>query len=375
MIDVLIQNGTVIDPAEGLHGSYDLAIHEGKILKISPQGSMDATQATATIDVKGRFVVPGLIDIHTHVFPGATYLGIEADRVGVCQGVTTVVDAGSTGVNDFDKFIRDVVTKSSTQILAWINIAGDGLCQGRAELSDLANVEIDRTVELIRQYPLIRGIKVRMSSSVLGTSGIKPLLKAKEAAEKARVPLMVHIGNGPPGLGDILALLGKGDIVTHAFHGKRGGILNEEGELIPEAQSALARGVLFDVGHGTSSFSFSTMDRAKRAGVKPYTISTDIYRENYQGPVGSLAATLSKFLALGYSLDEVVALATANPANALGLSGSHGSLAIGRRADVTILNLAEGSFDFVDAEGSHLAGRQLLHPQCTIRAGKVLTCK
>lgn len=374
--DLVIRNGTVIDPAQGISSAADLMIHQGKVVEIRPTGNTDeAVTALKIIDATGCVVTPGFIDIHTHVFPGATELGIEADRVGVCQGVTTLVDAGSTGANDFPRFVSEVVDKSSTEVLAWINIAGDGLCKGRAELADIGNLDINRTVALIEQQSMIRGIKVRMSSSVLGPSGLIPLTMAKEAARKVRVPLMVHIGNGPPGLADILDLLDRGDVVTHAFHGKRGGIFTVDGELIRQAQQALARGVIFDVGHGTSSFSFHTMKRSKATGLKLHTISTDIYAENYQGPVYSLATTLSKFLALGYTLDEVVAAATLVPARVLGLENSHGTLGVGRTADVTILRLANGEFDFVDAEGIHLVGRQLMKPHYTIRAGKVLTCK
>lgn len=371
--DTVIHSGTVLDPARGINGKYDLAIHNGRIAGLFPPGG--EARGRTVIDAGGCFVVPGLIDIHAHVFPGATSLGIEADRVGVRQGVTTVLDAGSAGADNFSQFVKDIVDPSSTEVMAWVNIAGAGLSGGRAELADIGQLDVARAVELIGQWPLIRGIKVRMSRSVLGASGLTPLKIAKEAAAKARVPLMVHIGNGPPGLKDILDLLDGGDVVTHAFHGKPGGILDEEGELTTQARKALARGVLFDVGHGKESFSFHTMARVKKLGIKSFTISTDIHRENYQGPVYSLATTLSKFLALGYSLAEVVAAATVLPAKLLRLADSHGSLERGRTADITILSSTGGAFDFVDSENNHLNGGQLLEPRYTIKAGKVLTCE
>lgn len=372
----VIKNGLVLDPSAGINGKHDLVIKDGKTTEIGLAGSIGQNIQSATcIDATDCLVVPGLIDIHTHVFQGATETGIQADLIGVDQGVTTVVDAGSAGANTFAKFVAEVVDKSSTRVLVWLNISSEGLCAGRTELKDLTKLEIGSTVDLIRQYPIIRGIKVRMSSSILGNSGLKPLEIAKKAAREARVPLLVHVGNGPPALGEILDLLDMGDIVTHAFHGKPGGIINDRGELIPQAERALKRGVRFDVGHGTESFSFRTMMRSKAAGVGLSTISTDLYLGNYHGPVCSLSLTLAKFLALGYTLEQVIAAATSEAAKTLGLSDKLGTLAKGRVADISILKLQQGEFDFIDSEKNHLVGQQLLQPIYAIRAGAVFRCK
>jgi len=372
----VIKNGLVIDPSAGINGKHDLVIKDGKISEIGLAGSIGQNiQSSTCIDATDCLVIPGLIDIHTHVFQGATETGIQADLIGVDQGVTTVVDAGSAGANTFAKFVAEVVEKSSTRVLAWLNISSEGLCAGRTELKDLTKLEIGPTVDLIRQYPIIRGIKVRMSSSILGNNGLEPLKIAKKAAREAKVPLLVHVGNGPPALGDILELLDRGDIVTHAFHGKPGGIVNEQGGLIHQAELALERGVRFDVGHGTASFSFQTMMRCKAAGVRLSTISTDLYLGNYHGPVCSLSLTLAKFLALGYTLEQVIAAATSEAAKALGLSDKLGTLAKGRVADISVLKLQQGEFDFIDSEKNHLVGQQLLQPIYAIRAGAVFRCK
>lgn len=374
-VDIVVRNGKVLDPATGLSGLYDLAILEGKIMEIRRTDSDgEAFVAKAEIHADGNLVVPGLIDLHVHAFPDSTTIGIDADQIGIRHGVATVVDAGSVGVDYFSKFYKEVVARRNTEVLCWINIAKTGLCEGRTELKDIGNVEIDRTVEFIQQWPLIRGIKVRMSSSILGANGLKPLEMAKIAAEKARVPLMVHVGNGPPELKDILDMLDRGDVITHIFHGKSGGIFCADGTLLPAAQKALARGVLFDVGHGKASFNFNTMKRARKAGIKLNTISTDIHLENWQGPVYNLTTTMSKFLALGYAIDEVVAAVTVAPATALRLSDTHGSISVGRPADVTVLNVAAGEFNFTDAENNHLVGKQFLAPQFAIKAGKIFTC-
>lgn len=370
---ILIRNGVVIDPASGINGKYDLVISHGLVAGINaPDKTYIDTGDLTVLDAADCLITPGLIDLHTHIFPIRTSLGIGADTVGIEQGVTALVDAGSAGAGTFAVFVDEVVNKSVTQVLAWLNIADAGLCLGLSELQDLSKLDIARTVACIQQYrPFICGIKVRMSSSVLGASGIKPLEIAKKAANQAHIPLMVHIGNGPPALGDILDLLEQGDVVTHAFHGKDGGIFNKASELIPQAQRAVKRGVLLDVGHGLSSFSFTTMLKAKAIGLRPHTISTDIRLENYRGPVHSLAMTLSKFLAIGYSLEDVVTAATMMPAKVLGLSGCLGSLVIGQPANVSVMTIAQGEFDFTDAENRHLTGIQLLQPKYAIRRGKV----
>lgn len=373
--DLLIKNGMVIDPVSKIHRKYDIAVDAGRIFSIHrPEDFGLANSAKEMLDVQGSLVTPGLIDLHAHVFPGDTELGIDADLVGVQQGVTTLVDAGSAGAVTFPRFAKNVVEKNTTQVLAWINIAGDGLCSGRDELSDLTKLDKENVAERIGQYPLIRGIKVRMSSSVLGNSGLLPLKIAKKLSREVGLPLMVHIGNGPPELGDILDILDAGDVLTHAFHGKKGGIFNGD-EVLPEVRQALKRGILFDVGHGNSSFSIQTLQKAQRAGIKPYSISTDIYLANFNGPVYSLTTTLSKFLAFDFSLDEVIAAATVAPAVILGMEHEIGSLQVGRIADISILTIEDGVFEFVDAENKSFKGRQLLQAKFTIKAGKVLKCR
>ncbi|WP_434512365.1 amidohydrolase/deacetylase family metallohydrolase [Desulfitobacterium sp. AusDCA] len=372
-VDLLIKNGTVLDPSQQLKGKYDVVVSEGRITEFYQLGAISAELAPKEIlDASDCFVTPGLIDIHTHAFECGTALGINADSVGVQQGVTTIVDAGSTGVDTFEEFVQKVVQKSTTQVLAWINIARDGLRSSLSELADLENLAPQETIEMIRQNELIRGIKVRMSGSVVKESGLRPLLIAKKAAQTADVPLLVHVGNAPPALGEILEVLGKGDVMTHTFHGKAGGIIDSKGELIPQARAALQRGVLFDIGHGSASFSFLTMKRAKELGIKPYSISTDIHKRNLNGPVHSLLLTLSKFLALGFSLEEVIEASTSAPAKMLGLSDKIGTLKIGTVADISVLSIDKGSISFTDSDGNKLVGQQLLQSKYTIRAGKVI---
>jgi len=374
-VDLLLKNGRVIDPSIGLAGMYDIAITNGNISGIFQQGqSPTDDQAERVLDVNGCIVTPGLIDLHTHVFEEETTLGVLADRVGVQQGVTTVVDAGSAGSDTFELFHEKSVKPASTQVLAFLNIAGDGLCRGLSELADLSRLAPGESAKIIKRFPLIRGIKVRMSASVVKNSGIQPLKIAKELANEVNLPLMVHIGNAPPALPEILELLEEGDVVTHAFHGKKGGILDSSGRLIPAVTSAIQRGVLLDVGHGTSSFCFDTLRQAIREGVLPFSISTDIYQQNIEGPVHSLATTMNKCVAVGVPLEKVIEATTVAPAKVLGLSHEIGTLRQGTIADVTIIKIANTPSTLTDSEKNQIQTDSTLQPQYTIKAGKVMKC-
>jgi dihydroorotase len=379
-VDLLVRNGLVIDPSQNLNGHYDLAIREGRIVALYekkkdanvPEGDVDADE---TVDADGCLVTPGLIDLHAHVFPTRTYLGVEADRVGVEQGVTTLVDAGSTGVWSFDGFLEEAVRPSVTRILAFLNISGDGLCGGGGELADMSRLTPREAAALISEQPILRGIKARMSSSVVKQNGVRPLLVAKEAAREAGVPMMVHIGNAPPQLTEILPLLDRGDVVTHAFHGKKGGMFDDSGELIPEALDALERGVLLDIGHGESSFSFHTLRFAQAKGIAPHVISTDVHRRNLDGPVHSLTHTLTKFLAMGYALEDIIAASTIAPARILGMEDEIGTLKPGACADVTILQIQKEQTLLTDCEQETVETNERLVAHQVITSGKVLTCK
>ncbi|MDJ1133758.1 amidohydrolase/deacetylase family metallohydrolase [Streptomyces iconiensis] len=367
MYELLVSGGLLADPERGTTEPGDLAVHEGRIAATGAPGSL---QGRETLDADGLLVTPGLIDLHTHVYADRTGLGVDADAVGVRQGVTTVVDAGSCGSDDWPHFRDHVVAGAVTRVLSWLNISRHGLVRGHRELAGGAR-DIDTagtSAVLAAHRGTVRGIKVRMSRSVLGGSGLAPLRTAKETAGAHGLPVMVHVGNEPPALADVLDLLGHGDVVTHAFHGKDGGLFGPAG-LLPEAGAAVERGVRFDVGHGSASFAFRTAERALEAGIRPYTASTDLHCRNVDGPVHSLTSTLSKLLALGMPLTEVLACATTRAARVLGLDGELGTLRTGAAADLSLLRLREAPVTFTDATGERREGRRSLVPYAVVRAG------
>lgn len=367
MYERVVSGGLLADPEHGTAEPGDLAVHEGRIAATGAPGTLRGRE---TLDARGLLVAPGLIDLHTHVYPGRTGLGVGADAVGVEQGVTTVVDAGSCGSDDWPHFRDAVAGAARTRVLSWLNVSRHGLVHGHSELAGGAR-DIDTrgtSAVLAAERGTVRGLKVRMSRSVLGESGLAPLRTAKETAGAHGLPVMVHVGNAPPALADVLGLLGEGDVVTHAFHGKDGGLFGPAGPL-PEARAALERGVRFDVGHGSASFAFRTAQRALAAGIRPFTASTDLHCRNLDGPVHSLTATLDKLLALGMPLMEVLACATTRAAEVLGLDGELGTLRAGSVADLSLLRLDERPVALTDATGERREGARSLVPHTVVRAG------
>ncbi|MGL4523304.1 MAG: amidohydrolase/deacetylase family metallohydrolase, partial [Bacilli bacterium] len=324
------------------------------------------------IDVNGQYISPGWIDLHVHVYTDMTELGIEPDKVGVSQGVTTIVDAGSAGVHTFERFYKNNIMCCKTEVLAFLNLSVHGLCSGLSELSNVEDyMSIEECKRLLNCYPSIVGIKTRMSGSVVKKTNVEALKHAKKIANETKLPIMVHIGNSPPKLEHIVTLLGKGDIITHAFHGKKGGILDLSGALLPYVQNAVDNGVYLDVGHGTSSFSFETMRNFKSKNTNHFSISTDIYKQNFSHPVGSLALTMTKIMALGYSLLDVICAVTSRATEIL-QRPEIGTWAIGSRADITVFTMQKREMPLFDSEGEQMLVDKIISPTMTIREGKVV---
>ena len=368
--DIVIKGGTVIDPAQGIHGVMDVGVTGGKVTALGD--SVEDSRARDVIEAGGLIVTPGLVDLHTHVWWGVAHLAVEADGASVQRGVTTAIDAGSAGSNTMPGFHRYVIEQAQTRVLAFLHISGMGQLDNHiGELEDIRWARVEHAVEMARQYPeTIVGIKVRLSEAILGTNDLVALERALAAAELLEKPVMIHIGGTASPVERYLEQLRPGDIVTHSFTGRPPGIVDSDGKVIDAALDAMDRGVVFDVGHGAGSFSFEVAERFAEQGYSPGTVSSDVHKYNIRGPVFDLTTTLSKYLHLGYSLEEVISFATQRPASAIGLSDSLGTLSIGSEADISILELRDGSFELMDAEGAVRTANRMLVPVDTIRAGR-----
>ncbi len=366
MYDLVIRRARLADDR-----LVDLAVLDGKIAAVGQLA--EDVRAHRQWDLAGNYhLSAGWIDSHVHCYPSSPIYHDEPDLVGTACGVTTVVDAGSTGTDDVDTFYA-LTRRAKTNVFAFLNISRIGLLR-QNELADLADIDKQKVSQAIDKHAgFVIGIKARMSSSVVGQNGTRPLVLAKEIQqENSLLPLMVHIGNNPPDLDEIADLLTRGDIITHCYNGKPNRILTPAGTLRESIQRALQRGVLLDVGHGTASFSFEVARQAIALGILPHTISSDIYcRNRMAGPVHSLATVMSKFFGIGLSLPQVIACVTENAASALRLVNK-GRLEVGCDADFTLFDLRQGPQVFADSEGQSAAGQQLLVPLAAVVAGEIL---
>ncbi len=372
--DLLIKGGKVIDPSQDLEAARDVAIAGGRIARVAQD--IPSAQAREVIKADGKVVTPGLIDLHTHVFPFVGPYGIEPDPYCVHRGVTTVVDAGTSGAFTFPAFRRSIIERAATRVRALLHVVSIGMVAGSTpnmgELEDLRYCDPKLAAQAARENrDLIVGFKIRFSEKYTGPNDYEGMKRAREAADAAGLPLMIHIGGSFTALGKFLALMKKGDVVTHSFNSHPYGLLDESGKITPEVADARARGVLFDVGHGAGSFSFEVMEKCLAQGFRPDTISSDLYSANLEGPVYDLVTTLSKFLPLGLSVREVIERSTVNSARVFNFGAEIGTLKPGAEADVSVLELREGQFTFTDSDGKTRTGGQMLAPVVTVRDGKL----
>jgi dihydroorotase len=384
MFDILVRGGRVIDPAQGLDTVSDIGIIGPRVAAVGNDIARRGVRHEV-VDATGLIVTPGLVDLHTHVYWGVAPLGVEADPNCLHRGVTTAVDAGSAGASTFPAFHRYVIEVSATRIVAMLNISTIGMArddgaghEAIGELEELRWANVDRAVEVARAYSdAIVGIKVRLGPGQVGPDPEQcreALRRARQAADQIGKPAMIHIGATTVPLDEILANLNTGDIVTHCYHGREQGVLDERGVVRSSVRDAIRRGINFDVGHGAGSFNWQVARTALEQDLLPGTISSDIHTWNIAGPVYDLATTASKFLHLGVPLMEVLRRVTTTPAAALGLAGEIGTLAPGAAADVSLFRLAEGEWQFRDSYGGSEVGGLRLEPVAVIRAGKRYPC-
>jgi len=368
--DLVIRGGEVLDPGAGIQGRFDLGIRDGRVAAIEPE--IDLARAERVIDATGQIVTPGLVDLHTHIYWGATYWGIEADPVAARSGVTTWLDVGSAGAYSFPGFRRYIAEPSRCRVFALLNLSSIGLIAPTWEFANPDYWDVDLAAKIVEaNRDLILGIKARIDRNTTRGVGVRPLERARELADRVGLPLMVHVGWGPPTIDEVAAYLRPGDILTHCFTGGDMRILGEDGRVLPVIRDLQERGLILDIGHGTGSFSFAVAEAMLEQGVLPDTISSDIHQLAVQGPMYDLPTTLSKFLALGMSLPEVIERATARPAAAI-RRPDLGTLRVGSVADIALWRLEEGDFVFHDVGMDERRGTQRLVNTLTLVDGQVL---
>lgn len=368
--DTVITGGRMIDPATGKDGRFDIAILEGRIVAVEPE--IDSGRARKRIDASGLIVVPGLVDLHTHVYWGATYWGIEADPVAARTGVTTWLDVGSAGAYSFPGFREFIVNPSDVHIYALLNLSSIGLVAPSWELSNPEYWDVELAAGVIeRNRDLILGIKARIDRRTTRGVGIEPLTRARELADRVGLPLMTHIGTSPPGIDEVIPYLRPGDILTHCFTHQDMNIGDVNGIVRPEIKTLQEQGLVLDVGHGTGSFGYEVAERMLEQGIVPDVISSDIHQLAVQGPMFDLPTTLSKFVNLGMPLADVIACATVNAARAVHLENA-GTLAPGSPADIALFRLDQGDYQFYDVLMNERPGDTLLVNTMTLVGGHEL---
>ncbi len=370
--DLLVKGGEVIDPGGGHHGRLDVGVRDGRVAAVDRD--LPAEAAGHVLDAAGHLVTPGLVDLHTHVYPGVSYWGVDADALAARGGVTTLADAGSAGAYTLPGLRRLVVEAATVRIMAFLNIAAVGLVARDGELADLSVCDdVLAATVAAANADLVRGVKVRMCTPTVGANGLAPLRRALAAADRAGLPVMTHISFAPPEIDEVVELLRTGDILTHCLTGATMRITQEGGALRESVARARDRGVVLDVGHGSGSFAFDVAEPLVAAGVWPDVISSDAHQLSVNGPMFDLPTCMSKLIALGMPLPDVVRAATSRPAEILGLAAEGvGTLRVGAPADIAVLSRIHGEVDLYDAHLDHRRGSLLLAAAHTIVAGREL---
>lgn len=369
--DLLITGGEVMDPGSGLVGRMDVGVRDGVIAAVDH--GLPADDVGTTLDATGKVVTPGLFDLHTHVYWGATYWGIEPDPVAAHTGVTTWLDAGTVGSYSFPGFRRYVVERSEARVLAFLNVSSIGLIAPTYELTNLDHCDLTLARSIVdANRDVILGIKARIDANTTRGVGLEPMRLARKLADQVALPMMVHVAKAPPPLEDIFTLLRPGDILTHCFTGQDNRIVEPDGRLKDFVRRAWEAGLVMDVGHGTGSFSYEVAERMMADGIPPDVISTDAHQLSVQGPMFDMPTTLSKFLNLGMRLPDAIERATARPARAV-RRPDLATLKPGAPADVAVFTLEAGTYTFHDVFMAARPGKVRLVAHATIRAGKRMT--
>ncbi len=369
--ELLLKGGRVIDPSQSFNAVADVAITGGRIAAIAKD--IDAREADRTVPVTGQLVTPGLVDLHTHGFAGISHWGLDLDQYCIARGVTTAIDAGTSGSDSFEGFRRLVIERSRTRILAFLNISRVGLIGQPGELVDTRMIDVPSALRVAKAHAdVIVGIKVRCSENYSGPNDLDAVRAARTVADQIGKPVMIHVGSPHSPMEQILDLARSGDIVTHAFRrGGTGGVIGTDGRVSSYIQRAAKRGVLFDVGHGSGSFSFAAAEAALKEDFPPTSISSDIHAYSVLGPVFDLPTTMTKMLLLGIPLEKVVELTTIAPARAITKQEEMGSLKPGSPADIAVFDLVQGEFSLVDSQGDVRKATQKIVPVLALLHGRI----
>ncbi|PKB71953.1 MAG: hypothetical protein BZY87_03015 [SAR202 cluster bacterium Io17-Chloro-G6] len=372
--DLLLTGGTLLDPAQGIHQRRDIAFKDGLVAEVAER--IDAAAAANSVDVTGKLITPGLIDLHGHFYHGGNPTAVHPDEICLSSGTTTGIDAGSAGCLNYQAMRDYVFPAHRTRLLAFLHVSGVGLANNAllgGGLHDMRMIDVDRTADAIKDNPgFCLGVKVRMHFNAVAAWNAHDAMKAARAvADQSGTRLMVHVSGTPIRLPDVLEFLGPGDISTHAFNGLPENILDRNLKVRPEVREAADRGVIMDVAHAGVHCDVEVAQAALEQGLNPTTISTDIHNPPPDRTVYKMNDLVSKFHAMGMSLPDAIAASTSTPAKALGLESSIGSLPPGMSGDAAVFDMREGNFKWIDAAGHNQEGKVRLDTFLTVRAGQV----
>ena len=377
IFDLLLTGGTVLNPATKLNEKLDVGVTGDRVTAI--QANLPRSNAKKTLDVTGCYVTPGLIDFHVHSYWGVNPYGCDLDSLCLATGVTTTMDAGSAGPVNFLGFRKLVHEQSKTRMLGFVALAQHGVLNTPGELLHLGFADSDGAAETVGNNRDIGiGIKVRMHKKAIGENSREALRLAIKAGEATRTPVMVHVGDTAIGMDEIADTLRGGDVITHCYTPQRPSIVDDSGKLLPLVRKAKERGVIFDVGHAGGHFDFELVQRAMGEGILPDIISSDLHGRLKQpgfGVVGDLPTTLTKFLPLGLSLEQIIANCTVNAARVIGWQDRIGSLEVGREADIAVLQILDDPVTLRDSVGGEKLHKQRIAARWTIRAGEMFQAR
>jgi dihydroorotase len=371
--DLLLTGGTVLNPATNINQKSDVGVSGDRVTAI--QTNLPRANAKKTLDVTGCYVTPGLIDFHVHSYWGVNPYGCNLDSLCLATGVTTTMDAGSAGPVNFLGFRKLVYEQSKTRMLGFVALAQHGVLNTPGELLNLGFADSEGAAGTVGNNRDIGiGIKLRLHKKSIGENSREALRLAIKAGEATRTPVMVHVGDTAIGMDEIADTLRPGDIITHCYTPQRPSIIDNAGKLLPQVRKAKERGVIFDVGHAGGHFDFNLVERAMSDGLAPDIVSSDLHSRLAQpgfGVVGDLLTTLTKFLPLGLTLEQIIANCTVNAARAVGWQDRIGSLEVGREADIAVLQILDDPVTLRDSVGAEKLHRQRIAARWTVRAGEV----